>query len=377
MFFDKEYNHKVDMWSAGCILYNLLSNGKHPFYKYGDDHDTLMGNLRKMDLNVDNLTNVSDHAKDLMKRLLEKNPSHRYSAGESLNHPWITGADLNERPFTPQELMEMYMINLQLKQVCRMALFTNYVKTKYKETCEKKTHISRLNWINDFKKESSIKVDNASMNSQNSHNRFLYNNASAQPNLDVDSLYSKNKSNKTQDSPLLNTDANKCRPSILANSMHVSPNKTKSFRPDSKNSFKSYQSTSSLNLSEQSMKLKGNRSTKNFYSILNSKKKPMSTTKNNSKQNKFSSFYVDSSKVNDKNKARNCEDSRDNVQKDSKNNSKFEVNDMFNKTYNEIQYLDKDNFKERTINNLERKRMYGSMAVFSKPPALPNINNSS
>jgi calcium-dependent protein kinase len=35
------------------------------------------------------LSNVSKPAKDLLMRLLKKDPNERYSATEVLNHPWI------------------------------------------------------------------------------------------------------------------------------------------------------------------------------------------------------------------------------------------------------------------------------------------------
>lgn len=372
MFFTKEYNHKIDMFSAGCILYNLQSNGKHPFYKSGDDCEAILNNLKIKELNFDELENVSDQAKDLLKRLLEKNPDYRYSAGESLNHPWITGAELNERPFTPVELMEMYMIRLQLQQVCRIALFTNYVKKKYNETYNKKTQISRLNQMNDFKKcnksRASVKSD---LNSENYSDKFIYNSPQV-PSLDVDSLYRKS-INTNINLKLSEIDSPKIRPIKIQNtssefteSMYNSPNK----KQDNLVIHKLNNSVSAINLNEKSSNLKGSRSAKNFYSILHNKKS-LTTSAKNVKSRGFSSFYVDAKNIV---KQSNLTSSDKNIP-ETIDDQQPETNDMFNKTYNELQYLDKENFKQRTQNNLERKRMFGSMAVFSKPPILPHIKN--
>lgn len=76
--------------------------GQRPFYKSGETTDKFIKRLNKEKINFEKI-NISDQGKDLMKRLLDKNQNSRYSAGEALNHPWLTGQSLEERPFTPQE----------------------------------------------------------------------------------------------------------------------------------------------------------------------------------------------------------------------------------------------------------------------------------
>lgn len=36
---------------------------------------------------------VSESAKDLVKRLLNVDPKHRMTAADLLNHPWVSGVD--------------------------------------------------------------------------------------------------------------------------------------------------------------------------------------------------------------------------------------------------------------------------------------------
>lgn len=85
----KTYCHKVDLWGIGVIMYELLCT-EIPFY--ADDQKQYMENILKDELKfVDSelWQQVSNQAKDLVSRLLDKNPSTRISATEALKHPWF------------------------------------------------------------------------------------------------------------------------------------------------------------------------------------------------------------------------------------------------------------------------------------------------
>ncbi|KAL8166441.1 hypothetical protein V2J09_007940 [Rumex salicifolius] len=83
-----EYNEKVDVWSAGVILYMMLG-GVPPLY--GETvEDTfqavIRGNLR---FPTKIFRSVSSDAKDLIRKMLCKDVSRRLSAEQVLRHPWI------------------------------------------------------------------------------------------------------------------------------------------------------------------------------------------------------------------------------------------------------------------------------------------------
>jgi len=84
----REYNEKVDVWSAGVILYIMLA-GVPPFY--GDSpaetfEAVLRGNLR---FPSRIFRSVSPEAKDLLRKMLCKDVSRRLSAEQVLRHPWV------------------------------------------------------------------------------------------------------------------------------------------------------------------------------------------------------------------------------------------------------------------------------------------------
>lgn len=84
----KGYDQQSDMWSVGCIVFLLLS-GNLPFM--GRSQKELFRKIvaGKYEFNDDDWDDVSDDAKDLVRRLLVLNPDERISASEAIRHPWL------------------------------------------------------------------------------------------------------------------------------------------------------------------------------------------------------------------------------------------------------------------------------------------------
>ncbi|KAM7262743.1 hypothetical protein ACFE04_000426 [Oxalis oulophora] len=84
----KHYGQECDVWSAGVIIYILLS-GVPPFWdetEQGIFEQVLKGDL---DFVSEPWPSISDGAKDLVRRMLARDPKKRLTAHEVLCHPWV------------------------------------------------------------------------------------------------------------------------------------------------------------------------------------------------------------------------------------------------------------------------------------------------
>lgn len=79
------YSAKTDLWQAGCTLYSLLS-GLLPFSR--DDYEQVT-HQRYFPMKGVGWDNISDEAKDLVRKILTRRPERRIDAEGILNHPWM------------------------------------------------------------------------------------------------------------------------------------------------------------------------------------------------------------------------------------------------------------------------------------------------
>ncbi|KDP20751.1 hypothetical protein JCGZ_21222 [Jatropha curcas] len=88
----RNYGKEIDVWSAGVILYILLS-GVPPFWgetEKGIFDAVLEGHI---DFESQPWPSISESAKDLVRRMLTQDPRNRITSAQILDHPWIKDGD--------------------------------------------------------------------------------------------------------------------------------------------------------------------------------------------------------------------------------------------------------------------------------------------
>ena len=112
------YTDKVDMWSAGVILFcmlaaepplNVMSVIEYVEVVAGGEQgleteaDRAHSEASWPEFGGDMWEDVSDNAKDLILQLLRRDAGERFSASQALQHPWIAGSAGNRsRPLSVQ-----------------------------------------------------------------------------------------------------------------------------------------------------------------------------------------------------------------------------------------------------------------------------------
>ena len=83
-----DYDEKCDIWSCGVILYILLC-GYTPFFGEKDEEIYEQVLKGEYDFPKEEWDNVSQEAKNLIKKMIEKDPAKRISALEALQDDWF------------------------------------------------------------------------------------------------------------------------------------------------------------------------------------------------------------------------------------------------------------------------------------------------
>ncbi|KAL8462702.1 hypothetical protein ACS0TY_032841 [Phlomoides rotata] len=101
----RSYGKEIDVWSAGVILYILLS-GVPPFWAETEKgiFDAILN--EEVDFDSQPWPSISNSAKDLVQKMLTKDPKKRITSSQILEHPWIKG-QASDKPIDSAVLSRM------------------------------------------------------------------------------------------------------------------------------------------------------------------------------------------------------------------------------------------------------------------------------
>ncbi|KAG6788265.1 hypothetical protein POTOM_004327 [Populus tomentosa] len=122
----RNYGAEVDIWSAGVILYILLS-GVPPFW--GETEQAIFDSILRghIDFSSAPWPSISSSAKDLVKQMLRADPKERLSAVEVLNHPWMREDGAPDKPLDIAVLtrMKQFRAMNKLKKIALKVIAEN------------------------------------------------------------------------------------------------------------------------------------------------------------------------------------------------------------------------------------------------------------
>ena len=139
--------YSCDIWSAGVILYYMIS-GQRPFNTKKDDEiEKLILKGEYKELN----NNISKDVKDLINRMIVINPKERITIEEILNHPWLKDVDIKK--------VENYKLFLENEKNIINKYNACYLDNKYEDLIE------------NFDRDNLNTLNNDTKNQENQENK--------------------------------------------------------------------------------------------------------------------------------------------------------------------------------------------------------------
>eukprot|EP00931_Biecheleriopsis_adriatica_P075925 TRINITY_DN49697_c0_g1_i1.p1 TRINITY_DN49697_c0_g1~~TRINITY_DN49697_c0_g1_i1.p1 ORF type:complete len:668 (+),score=135.07 TRINITY_DN49697_c0_g1_i1:92-2005(+) len=135
-----QYDQKCDAWSAGVVLYILLS-GKYPFN--AKTKDELLHKIRREPCSFTHPVwrKISKDGKTLLAELLRKKADQRTSVGEALMHPWLAKKTAN---FPDENIMSDVVDSFKHFQNLNMFQKAAVTALAWRATDEETTHLREI-----------------------------------------------------------------------------------------------------------------------------------------------------------------------------------------------------------------------------------------
>ncbi|XP_020530103.1 calcium-dependent protein kinase 19 [Amborella trichopoda] len=127
----RNYGKEIDIWSAGVILYILIS-GVPPFW--AETEKGIFDAILQGDIDFESAPwpSISNRAKDLIRKMLTQDPKKRITSAQVLEHPWLRDGEASDKPIDSAVLSRMKQFRamnklkkLALKVGCIVSLFAS------------------------------------------------------------------------------------------------------------------------------------------------------------------------------------------------------------------------------------------------------------
>lgn len=149
---NKGHDRMVDWWSLGVLVYEMIY-GQTPFYS--PNRDIMYQNIRTQEARFSTLVPVSDVCKDLIFRLLRKDPVTRLGQlgdhKEILAHPWFSDINIQqvlERRYQAPFLPDISSLEKNFEQA--------YLNENVRQTIENGTDVLERSRIIGYEKDFEL-----------------------------------------------------------------------------------------------------------------------------------------------------------------------------------------------------------------------------
>ena len=127
---NRKYDHLIDSFSAGIVLYILVSGGRHPIYKNGMTTKEYEEKLLKKE-KFTFVPSMPLLARNLFLKLCKYQAFFRYETYKALKHPWITRMSTSQIPLTLIDELEREDKIKSFKSLLSSSLFFEMFKNYY------------------------------------------------------------------------------------------------------------------------------------------------------------------------------------------------------------------------------------------------------
>lgn len=128
------YGKPVDVWALGCVLFIMLC-GWHPF-QMPDNLREQKKKILKGDLSELDDEDITDDAKDIIRKMLEVNPAKRWTIDQLFEHPWIKdpqnpdAASAQSKPLVKAQKKLKSFLKQRLRKVVLGMAFASSLRPK-------------------------------------------------------------------------------------------------------------------------------------------------------------------------------------------------------------------------------------------------------